>query len=350
MWQLRCGKRLPYRGVIVAARGTRLLDVYVEENLIPGRRGVLKPSPPGNASRRSGQLLRALGLSALLLGAFGVLTVLVAGPLRPLDVALNFERDLEGWRTALTTVDRIGQRAVCVPILLLVAFVASRRAATWRPVVVALLSVVVVNFCVAAFKFTLDRGAPLDGEPGFLEGGVMYPSGHATNVVLVYGLAAYLWSHYTGASRRTRHVLVATVVALTVVMVMTSLTLRWHWFTDLLAGVLVGAAVLRAATAFDRHFPAGSAWFTRPFRTTRAAAGRDSDVAEGLDLGPQVVEPFSQVLVPAVDDVDAAQDRGALGGEHRQQDDDSGAQSRGTHDLRAAPPGGSLDHDSVRVE
>lgn len=294
---------------------------------------MLKPAPSRSRDRRSHDLWRALGLSAALFCVFGALTALVAGPLRPLDVALNFERDIEQWRTALTWLDRIGQRAIAVPILGVVAVLAARRAGTRRPVVVAAASVVVVNLCVASFKFTLERGAPLAGEPGFLEGGVMYPSGHATNVVLVYGLAAYLWSHYGGASRRTRRILVATVVLLSIIMVMTSLTLRWHWFTDLLAGIVVGSAVLQATVTLDRHFPRSG-----------------SDVAERLDLRPKVVQPLRQVLVPTVDDVDAAQHRGTLRRKHRQQDDHGGTQGRGTHDLGAAPPGGALDHDSVGVE
>lgn len=204
---------------------------------------------------RLGRLGRGLCGSGLLLVAFAVLTVLVAGPLRSLDVALNFQRDLSEVRPVLVTVDRIGQRAVCLPVLGLVAWLASRRASTWRPVLVAVVSVFVVNVVVAIFKFGLERGAPMLGEPGFLEGGVMYPSGHTANVVLVYGLAAYLWWQYAAASRRTRHVTAGIVVALTVIMVCTSLALRWHWFTDLIAGVLVGAAVLRAVTSIDRAVP-----------------------------------------------------------------------------------------------
>jgi len=207
----------------------------------------------------SAPLARALWVSAGLLLLFGVLTALVAGPLRPVDVALNGERDLSGWRPVLQMVDRVGQRAVCLPILAAVALLASRRAGTFRPLLVAGLGVVAANLLVAVFKFGLERGAPLQGEPGFLEGGVMYPSGHTTNVVLVYGLAAYLWCRYAGASRRTRNLLVVTVAVLSVVMVMTSLTLRWHWFTDLVAGILVGAAVLRATIGVDRAVPRGTA-------------------------------------------------------------------------------------------
>jgi membrane-associated phospholipid phosphatase len=202
---------------------------------------------PGLAAR----LHHRLAVSGYLLVAFAVLTALAAGPLAPLDVALDSDRRIDSIRPVLLVVDRIGQRAVCLPVLVAVVIVLSRRTRSRRPAAVAALAVLAVNLLVGGLKLGLERGAPLNGEPGFLAGGVMYPSGHTANVVLVYGLAAYLWCRYTDAARRTRLLLAAVVAALTVVMTATSLTLRWHWFTDLAAGALVGAAVLVAVAAAD---------------------------------------------------------------------------------------------------
>jgi undecaprenyl-diphosphatase len=223
-----------------------------------------------------------LGAAALLL-AFLVLTVLIPGPLRPLDLAFNQFRgdDFSTIRPYLEVLDRIGQRAVCLPVLAAVAAWASYRAKTWRPAVVAAGSVLAVNVVVAVFKFGLERGAPLDNEPDFLTGGVMYPSGHAANVLLVYGLAAYLWWRYTDASRRTRWALVVGVAMLTVLMFTTSLSLRWHWFTDLVAGVLVGAAALRTAVVVDRAIP-----FT-PLTESREPVTRPADQHRRLRRKPK---------------------------------------------------------------
>jgi membrane-associated phospholipid phosphatase len=197
-----------------------------------------------------------LGVAGLLL-AFLVLTVLIPGPLRPIDLALNHERgqDFLQIRPYLEVLDRIGQRGLCVPLLAAVAARAAYLARSWRPLVVTGISVLAVNAFVALFKFGLERGSPIQNEPDFLTGGVMYPSGHATNVVLVYGLAVYIWCRYTDASRRTQGWLVVVVSSLTVIMVATSLSLRWHWFTDLVAGVLIGAAALRATVVLDRAVP-----------------------------------------------------------------------------------------------
>ena len=38
-------------------------------------------------------------------------------------------------------------------------------------------------------------------------------------------------------------------------MVVTSLTLNWHWFADLIAGLLVGGLVLQLTVALDAAVP-----------------------------------------------------------------------------------------------
>jgi membrane-associated phospholipid phosphatase len=206
---------------------------------------------------RSARLLSGLlGVAGMLL-AFLVLTVLIPGPLRPVDLAFNDPRGeaFQAVRPYLEVLDWIGQRGLVVPLLGLVAAWASYRARTWRPLIVAAAGTLALNVLVAGFKFGLERGSPLVNEPDFLTGGVMYPSGHAANVILVYGLGAYVWCRYTDASRRTRGWLAVTVAVLTVVMVAVSLSLRFHWFTDLVAGVLIGAAVLRTTVVVDRAVP-----------------------------------------------------------------------------------------------
>src|SRR5688572_11162109 len=60
-----------------------------------------------------------------------------------------------------------------------------------------------------------------------------------------------------------------------------------------------------------------------------------SDVAERLDVGAELVEPLREVLVAAVDDVGRPQHRGALRGQHRDEEHDRGAQRRRADDLRA---------------
>jgi undecaprenyl-diphosphatase len=203
-----------------------------------------------------GRLLRegflVVGLIAVV---FAVWTWLAIGPLEHFDVLLNHRRHIHDLKPSLHILDRIGQRAVCLPVLALVTGYVAWRTRRWRPVTVAVSSVIAVNLVVLVLKLWLGRGQPRLGDPDFFNGGDLYPSGHTANVVLVYGLAAYLLVRYVGLSRRVRRMSWTVVLVRSVVMTVTSLTLRWHWFTDLIGGLLVGAAVLLSAVTLDSVVP-----------------------------------------------------------------------------------------------
>jgi hypothetical protein len=74
--------------------------------------------------------------------------------------------------------------------------------------------------------------------------------------VLVYGLAAYLLSRYTRVRRQTQALMWGAVGLLAMTMIGTSMTLNWHWFADLVAGLLVGGIVLELTATVDRMVPA----------------------------------------------------------------------------------------------
>jgi membrane-associated phospholipid phosphatase len=215
---------------------------------------------PTVRSRRAqpsrGRVLRegflVVGLIAVVFAAW---TWLAIGPLEHFDVLLNHRRHIQDLKPSLHILDRIGQRAVCLPVLVLVTGYVAWRTRRWRPVTVAVSSVIAVNLVVLVLKLWLGRGQPRLEDPDFFNGGDLYPSGHTANVVLVYGLAAFLLVRYVGLSRRVRRMLWTVVLVLSVVMTVTSLTLRWHWFTDLIGGLLVGAAVLQAAVTLDSVVP-----------------------------------------------------------------------------------------------
>lgn len=182
-----------------------------------------------------------------------VTDVLIEGPLVALDVAVNNAFVAEP--THLVTLDRIGQRVATIPPLLLVAGLLGRRLRSWRPVVVVLGAIVGLNVVVGAFKLSLDRGHPRDGDPSLFLDATMFPSGHAANVVLSYGLIAYLVLCYA-PRRPSRRVATGAVAALTVTMVSVSLYRGMHWVTDLLAGALIGGLLLLASIALDRRLAA----------------------------------------------------------------------------------------------
>ncbi|MGI8577343.1 MAG: phosphatase PAP2 family protein [Nocardioidaceae bacterium] len=257
----------------------------------------LRPGPvdhrpdPGVVPTRS--LGPALALAGILALGFLFVTVLVAdsSTVRDFDQLLNRNYHVQGLWWLLHGVDRIGQRAVCLPLLGLVVAVISWRHRTFRPVLLAAVSVFGINLIVLICKLWLARGAPLEGDPNFFVGNGMYPSGHTANIIVVYGLCAYLITHYGRANMRWRRLLRVAVGVLSVVMFITSLVLRWHWFTDLVAGYLIGGAVFVATVAIDAAVP---------FRSHRLIVAPSADL-----IAPEPVAP------PPRSDGVAAQSSGA---------------------------------------
>jgi undecaprenyl-diphosphatase len=196
-----------------------------------------------------------LALAGFLFLVFVGFTLLAMGPLISIDTYFNLDPPPPGWVGFLHVLDRIGQRAVCLPILAVTTLVACRYRESWRPAVVVALSVFSLNLFVLILKVLLGRGQPEAADPHFFVGGMAYPSGHTSNIVLVYGLVAYLLSRYRHVSLVLVRVLWSAVGLLSLTMVITSLTLNWHWFADLIAGLLVGGVMLQLTAAVDSAVP-----------------------------------------------------------------------------------------------
>jgi membrane-associated phospholipid phosphatase len=220
----------------------------------PGLRSPVSTEPDERATRSP---LPGLLLAAVLAGMFFALTWFVAGPANGagIDQLLNRKHDISDYAPTLHLVDRVGQRAVCLPVLGVVTAWLAWRHRSARPVLISVCAVVGVNLVVLILKLWLGRGAPLEHRPAFFVDGQMYPSGHTSNIVAVYGTGAYLVSRYSEVGKAVRRAMFAIVAVLAVLMTMTSLLLRWHWFTDLIAGFLVGGVVLSATAAFDLATP-----------------------------------------------------------------------------------------------
>lgn len=195
-------------------------------------------------------------LAGFLFLVFIAFTLLAMGPLVRYDTYFNLAPPPRSWVPFLHVLDRVGQRAVAVPILAATVYWIYRRTRSWRPVAVAVVSVFALNLVVLILKLGLGRSSPETADPAFFTGGMAYPSGHSSNIVLVYGLIAYLLSRYADPSRRLRVILWSAVGCLSVTMVVTSLTLNWHWFADLLAGLLIGGVILELTATVDRLVPA----------------------------------------------------------------------------------------------
>lgn len=198
---------------------------------------------------------RARMISALLAGslAYVIVDIFVQGPLTQLDIVVqrwDGEAQFPALSDAAWIYDKLGQRSVLVPILLVVAGVFARRHRTWRPVVLAMLSFLVLNVVVGAMKILIGRAETETGSVDVLTGGVIFPSGHSSNMVLSGGLVIYLfWRYAEDPPLRRLTVLIAVLTTLTI---LTSLFIGSHWLTDLVAGVLVGGLLLQLVILFDR--------------------------------------------------------------------------------------------------
>ena len=207
--------------------------------------------------------------------AFVGLTVLIAvpGPVRELDWAFwnqGWEWRYPGKRvmTALTVV---GQRGPALGLAALVVARVARRRRTWRPLVVLAGSQLLLNAVVSVLKYGLGRAKAETGSAELFAGGTMYPSGHSSNAVVVWGVLAYLLITYGGVRPRKRVVALAALPS--VVVAASTLFIGSHWLTDVVGGVLVGIALLAVTVAVDRSWPSGDrAPWPSPAAASRAGA------------------------------------------------------------------------------
>ena len=174
---------------------------------------------------------------------------------------------------------------MCLPILAVTTLVCCRYRESWRPAWVVAGSVFSLNLVVLILKVVLGRAQPESADPSFFAGGMAYPSGHTSNIVLVYGLVVYLLGRYRGVGRVARRSCGRRSWLLSLTMVGTSLTLNWHWFADLVAGLLIGAMVLELTVAVDAAVPQSA--FTRgPIGLLRAQQRRLRPAAPDPTTGP----------------------------------------------------------------
>ena len=212
---------------------------------------------------RRRQMDRALRWSLLLLFGFLVVTqqVLTNGPLVAYDRELNSQPkpQFDGFSGfVLRRLDDLGLRGVTATVLLIAAMFIAYKFKTWRPLNLAVLSLLLLNLTVGGSKILLGRTKPRDGFDLLNAGGMSYPSGHASNAVLSWGILAYLIYRYAKVDRYQGRLASAGVAVITLTVCTVSLIRHTHWFSDLLGGVFIGSALLVAVIAVDRYVPSKS--------------------------------------------------------------------------------------------
>ena len=218
---------------------------------------------PTVLDHRHRQMRRALKWSASLFAGYLFITyqVLSDGFLVRIDRELN---NLEHPRFRGTIgfivrrLDDLGLRSVSGIALLIVAIYIAKRFKTYRPFNLGLLAFISLNVVVGSFKYALGRTKPREGFDLLHAGGMSYPSGHASNAILIWGIIAYLIYRYAHVDRYRGRLASTAVGALALTVCIVSLVRNTHWFSDLFGGLLLGGALLVLIIAIDRFFPSDS--------------------------------------------------------------------------------------------
>ncbi len=195
--------------------------------------------------------------AAIAMAIFILITidVLHSGPLTDLDAAIaRWERpELPDWGDwVVYNLDHLGLRGLTAVFLLSLAIYLGRKFKTWRPFNLSLVSLLALNLVVGLAKLEFGRTKPKLQIDLLDAGGMSYPSGHASNAILTWGLFAYLAVKYSAPSSFRTKLAIWSVAATTTLVVFISLFRNTHWLSDLVGGVSIGAALLLLIVAIDR--------------------------------------------------------------------------------------------------
>ncbi|SKA12851.1 undecaprenyl-diphosphatase [Marinactinospora thermotolerans DSM 45154] len=209
-------------------------------------------------------------IAILLAVALVTMTVLSAGPLHPVDNFINtlprpFWDEIRVF--LILWPDTVASRFVALPVLTVVALHLAYHHRSWRPIILGAGGVFGMICLVASMKLLLARSHPRTYDPSFFsEGGVSFPSGHGANAIMIYGLVLFLIVRYRAARPHIVHRLAYCIVMIAVLQSVVSAYLHFHWFTDLVTGMIAGGFALRLTIRLDRMIPEGRTTNWWPFR------------------------------------------------------------------------------------
>jgi len=155
----------------------------------------------------------------------------------------------------IIAIDDFGLRSFTTTVLVAFALFIGFRFKTWRPLNLSILAFLALNGVVGISKLLFGRAKPRLALDLLHSGGLSYPSGHAANALLTWGLLSYLIFRYSHKAPFTGVNLNWLVGLITAAVCTVSLIRNTHWFSDLLGGVLLGGAILVFLVAVDRAWP-----------------------------------------------------------------------------------------------
>ena len=118
------------------------------------------------------------------------------------------------------------------------------RQRSWRPLVLFVTALTMLNATVGSVKLATGRlGPALTTHPrAVFDGGDIFPSGHTSNAVVIFGVLAMVAVEH-------RRAMIALAVFVSTTVGLSTIFLDTHWVTDVLGGWLAGALVLLALPA-----------------------------------------------------------------------------------------------------
>ncbi len=213
-----------------------------------------------DAGFRRREMVRALRWSAIFFLGFLLVAqqVLSRGWLYRLDHSIKSlkHHTFRGMSShMLLAIDDLGLRGFTATVLLIAAAIIGWRFKSWRPFNLSLLSLLFLNGVVGICKLIIGRTKPRLHIDQLHSGGLSFPSGHASNAILSWGLLAYLIFRYTQKEPFHGIRLTWLAVLMSISVCIVSLIRDTHWFSDLLGGIFLGSSLLVLIIAIDRSIP-----------------------------------------------------------------------------------------------
>jgi len=201
----------------------------------------------------------SLGLVAATGATFGVVVqdVLSGESANGVDrpVLRFFVDHRELWLTGVATaVSNFGSSAFLVPLMVVGALWWRWRRGTWRPAAVLAGGYAGAVVLYVVIKAVVARPRPPLASAVHAFSQYAFPSGHAVQAVVAYGMLAALGASGTGSWSKK---VAAWATALLIVLIVgaTRLYLGAHWFTDVVGGLVLGALWLAALLTLLQALP-----------------------------------------------------------------------------------------------
>jgi membrane-associated phospholipid phosphatase len=181
-----------------------------------------------------------------LFAAFVLVTlgVIFRSPILSLDtdlVKLDLRHRYPEWKRPILDYVMFGQRGPATfAFLPYFVWVAWRRRSI-QPLVLLGTALVLLNVGVGIVKIATGRIGPRSTQQAHdvFAGGNIYPSGHVSNTVVLYGLIAWIAINH-------RKLAITAAAFLSVTVGLGTVYLDTHWFSDVLGGWIAGGLILLA--------------------------------------------------------------------------------------------------------